>query len=316
MFRTIVAPLDGSPFGEHALPHACAIATRADATLRLVHVHTSSASPIYVEGQPVVDENLRSLHHRHEQLYLEQIKARLATQLPNLGIEVEAYDRSPESLVSQSVGEFLAAQIAARKDVALMVMTTHGRSGLSRLWLGSVADVLVRTSNAPILLVRPQDGEPAFTQLPRYQRILIPLDGSQLAEQIFEPAQRLGDLMGAQCTLLQVVAPVSVTYGLSTQQLAAINAQATEKARAYLNRVAQEREQGRRHLHRRVLSSDNIAAAILEDAQQYGNDLIAMATHGWSGLRRMLIGSIADKVVRGATLPILLYRPQADQGSS
>lgn len=310
MLRTIVVPLDGSPFAEQALPHACAIALRAKAVLRLVHVHTPSADPIYIEGQPVIDENLRSRHRQHEQLYVEQTQARLAALMPDLIIEMQAYDRQLTSIVNESVGEFLAAQIAAHMDVDLLVMTTHGRSGISRLWLGSVADVLVRLSHVPILLVHPSAGEPDFSHLPIYQNILIPLDGSRWAEQILEPAQQLGDLMAAEYTLLRVLPPLPVTYGLSSQQISATDAQAVQHAQRYLDQVAQWRGQGGQHIHRRVLNRNDVAAAILEDAQHYHHDLIALATHGESGLRRLLIGSVADKVMRGATLPVLLYRPK------
>ncbi|HMN26762.1 MAG TPA: universal stress protein, partial [Caldilineaceae bacterium] len=79
MYSSILVPLDGSLLSEHALPLACALALRANALLRLVHVHTLSTSPIYIEGQPVIDENLVSLSQEHERIYLERIKHQLAS---------------------------------------------------------------------------------------------------------------------------------------------------------------------------------------------------------------------------------------------
>jgi nucleotide-binding universal stress UspA family protein len=313
MFRKIVVPLDGSSFGEQALPHACAIADRSQAVLRLVHVHTPSATPIYIEGEPVIDAEGNPLYHQHEQLYLEQVKTRLLAQLPALVIEAEAYDRPLESILHESGGEFLARVIAAREDVDLIVMTTHGRGGLSRLWLGSVADVLIRMSRVPILLVRPQEGELDFSQLPTYRHLLIPLDGSPLAEQILAPAQTLGDLMDAEYTLLRVVEPLPVTYGLSGQQLLRTKWQSTQTAQEYLNQVAHRLADPHQQIRCRVLTHDHVAVAILEDTGRYNVDLIAMATHGHSGLRRLVNGSVADKVVRGTTLPLLLYRPQEER---
>lgn len=310
VFQKIVVPLDGSQFGEHALPHACAIATRCNAVLRLVHVHSASVSPVYVEGQPVIDENLRSLHHQHEQRYLERIKERLVGQMSGFTIEVEAYDRPLESIVNESVGEFLAKTIAARSDVDLIVMATHGRGGASRLWLGSVADALLHLSHVPLLLVRPQSSEPDFTHLPTYQNILIALDGSPLSEQILDPAQTLGDLMAAEYTLLQVIPPLPTTFGPTAEQLVKANAQGVQQAQAYLSQVAQRRAQSGQRVHYRASNHNNVATAILEDAARYHHDLIAMATHGQSGLRRLVIGSVTDKVVRGATLPVLVHRPK------
>lgn len=305
MLRTIVVPLDGSAFGEQALLPACAIASRAGAELRLVHVHSSSAAPIYVAGEPVIDDKLGSLHQQHERRYLEQIKARLVAQLPALRVAVAVYDRSLESIVNEGVGAFLAQQLTAQADVDLVVMTTHGRGGISRFWLGSVAEALVRQSHVPILLVRPQEGEPDWTQLPVYYKILIPLDGSALAEQILEPVLNLGRLMAAEYTLLQVIEPLYPTYN----QLAhsdELDEAAVQTAQQYLQQLSQQLA-GDQPVQVQTPVSSATAETILTVAADH--DLIALATHGRSGWQRLLVGSVADKVLRGATQPVLIYRP-------
>jgi nucleotide-binding universal stress UspA family protein len=311
LYRSILVPLDGSSFAEHARPGACEIARRSGATLRLAHVHTLSATPIYVEGQPVIDEQLASLSQEHERIYLERLKHQLATLGPELNITVELLDRSLESIVSEPVGSFLAAY-AAQTATDLIVMTTHGRGGLARFWLGSVADTLMRLSKVPILLLRPQEGAPAFAPLPVFQKILIPLDGSVLAEQIIEPALALGALMQAEYTLLRVVEPLFPVYNFIARAKE-LDEAAIEEARRYLKQVAQRLALEGRRLDTKVILSGETAHAILESAQHNGNNLIALATHGLSGLQRLMVGSIADKVLRGGRIPILLYRPQEER---
>ena len=200
MYRSILVPLDGSVLSEQALPLACELAQRAKAVLRLVHVHApsaspiySSSSPIYIEGQPVIGENLASLSREHERTCLEHIKHQLAAVVgPHLEVTVEVLERPIESMVNESVAVFLANYVRTT-GVDLVVMTTHGRSGLERVWLGSVADTLVRLSRIPILLLRPTVHAITYAQPPGLRKILIPLDGSSLAEQILEPALAIGE---------------------------------------------------------------------------------------------------------------------------
>jgi len=313
-YRSILTPLDGSAFSEHALPMACKIALRAKAMLRLVHVHALSTSPIFVEGHPVIDENMHSLHREHERLYLEQIKERLTTLMPALQIEVEAYDRPIESLVNESVGTFLARRIAERDDVDLIVMTTHGHSGLTRFWLGSVADELVRMSHVPILLLRPTDQAIDYAHPPSLKKILVPLDNSSLSEQVLPLALALGDLMQAdEYTLVNVVQPFNFTSFSSNKPMVYLDMdpdrELETQATNYLSSVAQRLQNGEHRILTRVLLAQNPASAILEDAQKQAVDLIALATHARSGWARLALGSVADKVLRGATAPVLMVRP-------
>jgi nucleotide-binding universal stress UspA family protein len=94
---------------------------------------------------------------------------------------------------------------AAATGADLLVMTTHGRGPLARFWLGSVADALVRQASVPILLVPPKGAAPDLAQTPVIRRVLIPLDGSELAEQVLEPALALGAATQTEYTLLRVV---------------------------------------------------------------------------------------------------------------
>ncbi len=313
-YRSILTPLDGSAFSEHALPMACEIALRAKALLRLVHVHSPTSSPVYVEGHPVVDENMHSLYLEHEKLYLEQLKERLTTSMPALRIEVEAYDRPIENRVNESVGTFLARRIAERDDVDLIVMTTHGHSGLTRFWLGSVADELVRTSQTPLLLLRPTDQAIDYAHSPSLKKILVPLDNSSLSEQILPLALALGSLMQAdEYTLVNVVQTFNFSSFSAGEPMVYVdmdpNHAMETQAKTYLSSVAQRLQNGEQRIVTRVLLEQNPASAILEEAQNQAVDLIALATHARSGWERLALGSVADKVLRGSTVPVLLFRP-------
>jgi nucleotide-binding universal stress UspA family protein len=178
----------------------------------------------------------------------------------------------------------------------LVVMTTHGRSLLSRAWLGSVTDSFVRRASMPVLLVRPGEGEPARAVEPVFRHMLIPLDGSALAEQILPFAAALGIPTETTYTLLQVVAPVVLGYapyahtvGLDERVLDEMRAE----ARAYLEEIAGRlRAQGAQV--RTAVVVGEPALAILDYAGEHGADLVALSTHGRGGLARLLLGSVAD----------------------
>lgn len=307
MYDSVLVPLDGSAFGEHALPAAVSIARRAGATLRLVHVY-ALYQPIYVEGMPVIDESLHSLRREHERAYLERVRARLVSET-DLTITC--------SLLEGPVAEAIA-QHAGATGAGLIVMTTHGYGGLTRAWLGSVADGLVRRSPVPVLLLRPGEGAPELDRPPALRQILIPLDGSALAEQILGHALALGTLMQAEYTLLHVVEPITLSGALPVVFAPEVDPELLKQsqvaAQHYLDGVATRLQGKGVQVQPRVLVSTQPAAAILDDARQHGAELIAMATHGRSGLARLVIGSIADKVLRAADVPVLLYRPQEQRG--
>jgi nucleotide-binding universal stress UspA family protein len=210
---------------------------------------------------------------------------------------------------------------ATATESDLLVMTTHGRGPLARFWLGSVADALVRQASVPILLVQPKEAPPDLAQEPVIRRVLMPLDGSELAEQILEPALALGDATQAEYTLLRVVQPmipgghipasakVSVLREPLLKQLQARHRQEWTEAQGYLERIAEQLRARALTVQTRVVSQERPATAILEDASAHGADLIALATHGRGGLKRLLLGSVADKVLRGAATPVLVNRP-------
>ncbi len=313
MYRSILLPLDGSSSAEAALPIACAWASRAQAALHLVHVHAPSAlAPIHIAGLPVIDEQLHPRSREHEQGYLERIKMRLATSDPHVSVKTAVVDGSHETGRDASIAYGLA-HYAEANGCDLIVMTTHGRGGFSRFWLGSVAAALTAIAHQPIVFVRlpplERDRDAAVVR-----RMLIPLDGSALAEQIIEPAARLGNLLQSDYTLLHVVEPLIMfgpaPFTAGTDLDPEGTQEQVEDARAHLEQVAEPLRALGVNVQVLVKIAEHPAKAILNVALEHNIDLIAMATHGRSGLSRLVVGSVADKVLRGTELPMLLYRPQ------
>jgi nucleotide-binding universal stress UspA family protein len=312
MYRTIMVPLDGSPFGECALPLAVSLARRAGATLQLVQVMPPLGS-IYTETPLFIDSSFEQEVREHERAshlaYLDRTFKMLSKVTP---LQIQTV------LLEGDIPHQLRQQ-AARSRVDLVVMTTHARGPLGRFWLGSVADELVRHLPMPVLLVRPGERCTVFDPEPVLQNILIPLDGHALAEQMIEPALTLGGLVGASYTLLEVIKPVlPVVYPLEGAGMAqaaqalierteALQAQLRRDAQDYLDRVATNLRQRGYRVLTRVEVEEKPALAILNQAQS--DDLVAMSTHGRHGLGRLIAGSVADKVIRGSHLPVLAYHP-------
>jgi nucleotide-binding universal stress UspA family protein len=310
MYHSVLVPLDGSSFGEHALPLAVSIARRANATLQLVHVATT-LDAAYGEALLVPDPDLEFMLETRQKAYLERMVGRVKS-LAELPVSSVLLHGETASAIRQH---------AVKEKVDLVVMTTHGRGAMARFWLGSVADEMVRHLPIPILLVRPGEGEPMWGHEPVLKHILLPLDGTPLAEQMLEPAVALGGLMAADYTLLRAVKPVlplanppeGASFGNSVAKLLKrieiAHEQLCREARAYLTQVAGRLQARDLNVHTRVMVEDPPGRAIIEASQPADIDLIALATHGRRGLSRLVLGSVADKVIRGAAVPVLVQRP-------
>jgi nucleotide-binding universal stress UspA family protein len=300
MIRSVVVPLDGSPFSEQALPLAFEIARWAQAAVQLVHVHQPVASA-WSGSELVADLDLDAELRQREKDSLEKMAGRLSRE--NAAPVTVAVLDGP-------VAEAIREQ-ALRNSADLIVMATHGRGPLSRFWLGSVADTLIRHAAAPLLVVRPHEGE---TPAVHVRHVLVPLDGSEQAEQVLRPAFDLATLLGADVTLLRVVEPLVVpdrhwagnaASGVDPEVLHRLAAD----ARGYLERVAIGLEGLPPLVAVRVVVNRGAAQAILAEAGAHAGTLIALATHARAGLSRLVLGSVADKVIRGTTSPVLVYRP-------
>jgi len=300
MYLSLLVPLDRSSFAEQALSLALSIARRANARLDLVEVHALYALEDPTAGWLPFEPDRDAECKQQEQLYLDATAKWLTSVSP---VSVTADVLSGSAVLPATVADSILER-ARTGNADLIVMTTHGRGPLSRLGLGSVADELIRRAPIPVLLVRPGEKAPGIIPEPVLDNILIPLDGSVLAEKVLEPALVLARLMEARCSLLRVVesrsSPGNHGPGGSPDRA---------QAAAYLERVAGRlREQGLQ-VRTRVVVARHAAEAILEEAEAQASNLIALATHGRGGLKRLLLGSVADKLIRAAVSSVLVYRP-------
>jgi len=298
-FQSILVPLDGSPLAEEAIPIALAIAERARSKVKLVLVH----HPLLMEPGPAYIK-LELAMQKADREYLRSVAARLRERL----------GRALSSAVLQGPVAQTLARYIRELGTDLVVMTSHGRGGVRRAWLGSTTDQLVRTSEVPILVVRAREGNAAEPSV-GLTEMLVPLDGSPLAEAVLEPAAALARLWDGEISLVQVVRPVVLTSDPLLPFPSGYADQATairrEAAQDYIRDVAERlRESGVKASGVAVLGG-GIAETLLNLARPERVSLVAVATHGRGGLRRLVLGSVADKLVRAAEVPVLVVRPAA-----
>ena len=309
VYRNILVPLDGSTLAEQALPIALGLARRSGAALHFTRVDIPM-STLYLEAAFVPDVDLLAGSKRVAQAYLDGVIKR---------VSVAADTQVQATLVEGDICDGIVQQAAAVK-ADLVVMSTHGYGPLSRFWLGSVADKLIRRLPVPKLVVRPSDdGAIDLSHEPELRRLLIPLDGTKEAERILEPAVSLGRLVEAEFLLLRVVQPLPAPvvsgaeafWGLDVtperfEQVQVLQRNMEADARTYLEAMAEKLRAQSLRTEYRVVVSDQPSTAILDVAQQQRADLVALETHGRHGLGRLILGSVADKVIRGASLPVLV----------
>lgn len=303
MPNKVLVPVDGSNFAEHALPYALGVARRTGATLHLALVHVPA--DIGASTYPLADatESRDAELREHDSAYMEGLVERLKPA----DVEIKP------ALLSGRVGAALADYVDARQ-IDLVVMTTHGRGGLQRAWLGSTADSLIRHCMIPILLVRPTDETREIG--PESDRVigtvLAALDGSETSETALRDAFELGITDDASLVLVHALQPpvaAASPYLPHTIQLTHDEMEAREAhMEKYLERMADQAWLGGRPTRVEVRVDYHPAPAVLELAEEEDVGLIALGTHGRGGLRRLILGSVADKVIRGTHRPVLVHR--------
>lgn len=283
MLDKILVPLDGSELADRILTHVQRFLCRADAQVILLEVVPESAArAVYPPG-----ENALALARKH----VEKLRDRLIENGAQARARVVIGDPATKIL-----------EIAQELDPALMAMSTHGRSGVSRFIRGSVAERVLREAKQPVLLANPR-ALPELQTL-RIKKILVPIDGSELSASILPLAEDVATLFQSELVLLYTREPVR----LPGPTFVPVPVVSPHEANAILERLA-KRVVG---VPVRVRATDGPAAsAILDVAETEGTDLVAMTTHGRSGVSRWAFGSVAEHVVRQCPCPILVKRTSA-----
>jgi nucleotide-binding universal stress UspA family protein len=291
MLRTLLVPLDGSVLAEQALPYASGLACAAGA--RLLLVRATLAHP--VAGVDEADARAATVERAEVEL------GGVAERLKHEGLAVE-----PVVYYAEAADAILEA--ARERQADLIVMSTLGRTGLGRWIYGSVANRVLQRAEVPLLLV-PASGDRAWAaEGPRC--ILVPLDGSTLAEEALAPAQSLADLGHADLLLVRVVEPVAPIEPHGGYLPPLHDESELNTARQYLEHVASMLRSGGRSVSVQVVEGSP-AAQISAVARERQVDLIAMATHGRGSVAQLVMGSVAAEVLRQASSPLLVVRPTA-----
>lgn len=287
MIANIMTLLDGSALAERALPYAARLARATQARLHVLHVMPDVPPPV----------------HAWKELDVAARIEQLATRLRAAGVQATA-----RTVVGRDAATTILNN-TVNLPIDLLVMSTHGKSGIGRWLYGSVADTLLSHSDLPVLLV------PAAARTPwpedRPLKALVPLDGSDLSETALEPARMLAGTLGAHLLLTRIVEPTFDVVahidlgGMTFRRAASEDLGAAEE---YLRTIAEPMAPVGVQVETLIDEGDP-ASAIARLARQEGADLIVMATHGRTGLGRLTMGSVATGVVQHAHVPLLLIRP-------
>jgi nucleotide-binding universal stress UspA family protein len=311
--KALLVPLDGSPFAEQALPLAISIGGAARIPLHLLRVRTTLS--------------LRNCHTATEQ-YLEAVATAIQPQLSEpvlthvLTDDCGPLETPPPG--ATAVPDVIAL-FAAEHNISAIILATHGYAGVRRAWLGSVADSLVRLAPRPVLVVRPPAAGPgpASPADGRIRHVLIPVDGSAASEQAIAYAVQVGTLFDARYTLLRAVSPLA--WEIVPQRHAhpgEYSSPLSRQAVANSMEVIASRLRNRGlEVNVEVQEAVSPATAIMGFAAKRGVDLIVMCTQGAGRIRRVLLGSVTDHVVRGSEVPVLVCNvrrigPAAEPGAA
>ncbi|HEY8744229.1 MAG TPA: universal stress protein [Chloroflexota bacterium] len=292
--RSLLVPLDSSPLAEAALPYAEAIAKATNASLRLLTVAETAGEGLIGAGAGMF-AYLPNAHREALSDYLADATAKVRER----GFAVTM-------LMLEGRAAEAIALAAERLAADLIVMATHGRGGAARWLIGSVADKVMRTGTTPVLLVQPPaEGAPSEVSL---SRIMVPLDGSPLAEGALPLAAQLALATGARLILVHVepFGPALATGFELVPDFSIAEIGVCAPALAYLQDIAHTLAAGQQV--QTVALRGPVADALEDFGRDSHADLVVMATHGRGGLRRLVVGSTADRLVRSG-LPVLLVRP-------
>lgn len=286
--RRILWPTDFSASAEKAFPYAAALAHWHDAELHLLHVREGERQTDKAADFPVSVDTLSAL--------TEGGDASSPVDVSALSLVQEQVDGLPpaDAIVSY----------ADEHDMDLVVAGTHGRRGVRRLFLGSVAEEVLRRARCPVLTVRADE---AVASAWNVHNILVPVDFSSGADQAVRHARELALTYGAQVTLLHAVEEVIYPSAYGMEMADAPGPEIVHRIENTLAAMARE-DIGYEHVVVEAVVG-YASSAILDHQQEHDVDLIVISTHGRSGLERLLLGSVTERVLRRATTPVFVVKP-------
>ncbi|MDD5701206.1 MAG: universal stress protein [Dehalococcoidales bacterium] len=292
MWDKIIVPMDGSTTAEVALPYAIEFAARSGAELVLLFVK----EPNDYRSDHIINAYLTTLAQRTKEEVQQYSKETGVNEIKTRG----------EILTGNPADEILA--FAEKNPNSKILMATHGQSGIGTRWaLGSVADKVARATTVPITLIRAKRDRAAIRPKGMLKSILAPVDGSKLAEATLPYVRDMALQSQAEVVFLQVLEKKLVTHKMIEVPVPEETRQA---AKEYLERLVNDfKKAGVSARYEIEETRGDVAGEIVEYTEKKKVDLVIMATHGFTGLRRWVMGSVTSKVIREGNSPIMLVRP-------
>ena len=305
MYTRILVPLDGSKLAEQVLPYVRLLAGAYKIPIGLLNVFEPVPPGFADPGHGLFESQITGSFHDQAIDYLGGV----VTTLKDTGVTIScaAHEGNP---ADQIINE------AQKTPNTLIAMVTHGRSGVGRWVLGSVTDKVLHATSDPLLITRAREEDTASSVV-SLKNIVVPLDGSPLAEQVLPHVEPLAKALGLNVVLVRV-SPSSQEYYryMDQQMVVTVNTsrieeyakEADNEATGYLLQVKERLTQGGVSSVDQRLVHGNPANAILDTLEDIPDSLVALTTHGRSGVGRWVLGSITDRLVRHSGHPVLVVR--------
>ena len=308
--KTILVPLDGSALAEQSMPYVRMLAPLAGATVHVLRVISDDERKTLLDSDPVVLYRAEAIDvptwERETQMW-DMLRQRAESYLDAHAIALRSDGFDVESHVDVGAPAERILAVAEQLGADLIVMATHGYTGFKRWSLGSVTDKVVQASLVPVFVV--PGNMPEHSHIPRLKRILLPLDGSAFSRQALPPAIELATHGQAELILLRAIVPtVEASYGTSVP--ADVQATLRDHAQEELRVLAGELRPYEIRI-KTAVAIGYAAEQIVTAAARHQVDLIVMATHGYGGIKRWALGSVADKVLHATPTPLLLVHAHA-----
>lgn len=309
MYRRMLVPLDGSELAESVCVYAKELAGRLDIDVVLLHISNPASEAI----MPM------------ERAYIEHIAETLRQQVADIQERTGQGKAKPVKVTGEMVVGYAAEAIlgyAEKNAIDLMLLGSHGRSGVKRWTIGSVASKVAGASKIPVWLVKPRPAdEPPYDKWPK-RTLIVPLDGSELAESVLPHAEALLKQRGAEpaeLVLVRISEPMTIpTYyspdmtGVSLDWGNFLQQETIRRKRAATEYLAEmeKKLQKRDILVKTVVIEGKATDEIVDFANKQPFSMIIMATHGRSGLSRLVYGSVAANILHGVTRPMFIIKPK------
>jgi nucleotide-binding universal stress UspA family protein len=291
----IIVPLDGSDLAETALPYAAALAEALQTHLVLVTAWEGTESELGTTFPSMAMEIEKSATN-YFTMYLDGIRAR--------------FGRADQTRTMVRPGEAAEEILKAIDETGarMLVIATHGRSGVGRWVYGSTAGRLLRASHVPVVAVGP-NVRPRSTDAVAIKHLMVPLDGSPLSDEALPVAQLIAKALGARLSLVRSVrwAVQAYPYSLPDAYIPQIDEEMEAGAKAYLRRM-EEGLKGKVDVDAFVVRGA-VADGLMDVAEKQAADLVVMTTHARTGIARAALGSTADRMLQGLA-PVMLVRPE------